>query len=73
MFQKSFTTFLFTIAIIVCGSIGALAQTAPVSGTVELEKADGTREPVAGAVIEVYRTDIKAGSPGAKTNKKGEF
>jgi tetratricopeptide (TPR) repeat protein len=72
MFRKSFILFvLATLAIIVCNS-PTVAQTAPVSGTVELAK-DGTREPVAGALIEVYRIDIKAGFPSAKTGKKGEF
>jgi hypothetical protein len=44
-----------------------------VRGKVELVKADGTREPVAGAVVEPIRTDAKGKSPSAKTNKKGEF
>lgn len=35
--------------------------------------ADNSRVPVAGAVIEVYRTDIKSGFPSNKTDKKGQF
>ncbi len=73
MFRKSFVTILFIIATAFVLNQGVFAQTAPVSGTVELQKADGTREPLAGALIEVYRTDIKSGFPSAKTNKKGEF
>ena len=73
MFRKSFISFILTgLAVIVCNA-AIYAQTAPVSGTVELAKADGTREPVAGALIEVYRVDIKSGFPSAKTGKKGEF
>ncbi len=73
MFRKSFISFLFIITVVIAASVNAFAQFAPVSGTVELEKADGTREPVVGALIEVYRTDIKASLPSSKTNKKGEF
>lgn len=50
----------------------AYSQFAPVDGKVVVEK-DGKTEPVVGAVIEVYRTDIKGGFSPTKTNKKGEF
>ncbi|MGI9054338.1 MAG: SpaA isopeptide-forming pilin-related protein, partial [Pyrinomonadaceae bacterium] len=53
--------------------MAAFAQNAPLTGKVELKKADGTTEPVQGAMVEVYRTDIKSKGPTAKTNKKGEF
>ena len=72
MFRKSFISVLFITAIAVAG-ISVFGQNAPVNGTVELQKADGTREPVANALIEVFRTDIKAGFPSAKTNSKGQF
>jgi tetratricopeptide (TPR) repeat protein len=73
MFRKSFISFILTgLAVFFCNA-AIFAQTAPVNGTVELTKADGTREPVAGALVEVYRIDIKAGFPSAKTGKKGEF
>jgi tetratricopeptide (TPR) repeat protein len=73
MFQKSLIALLFIGIVITIGNVTIIAQSAPVTGTVELVKADGTREPVAGALVEVFRTDIKASSPPAKTNKKGEF
>jgi len=73
MFRKSLNLLVLTVAVLVAGHVTSMAQTAPVGGKVELLKADGTREPVAGALIEAYRTDIKAGSPSGKTNKKGEF
>lgn len=53
-------------------SAGAYAQNAPVSGSVELDT-NGTRTPVAGALIEVYRMDINTGFPSAKTDKGGKF
>ena len=73
MFRKSYFSFIFVAILLVVGHTAVLAQFAPVTGTVELKKADGTREPVAGAVIDVYRMDIKAGSPSGKSGKKGEF
>ena len=74
MYRKSLFSFLCVSAICLAGHVGVLAQsTAAVSGTVEFEKPDKTREPIAGALVEVYRTDIKSGFPSTKTNKKGEF
>lgn len=73
MFSRKYFTFFITVVLFLAGSIAVFAQTAPVSGKVELKKADGTTEPVSGALIEVYRTDIKGKLPSAKTNKKGEF
>lgn len=61
------------MALLLAGSVAVFAQTAPVSGKVELKKADGSTEPVQGALVEVFRTDIKAKLPSDKTNKKGEF
>jgi len=52
MFRKSFITFMFAVALMAVGYSSALAQTAPVSGMVELKKADGTKEPVVGALVE---------------------
>ncbi len=73
MFRKSLFHSAVVMAAVLAGTIGIYAQSAPVSGTVELQKADGTREPVAGALVEALRTDIKASSPPAKTNSKGQF
>jgi tetratricopeptide (TPR) repeat protein len=74
MFRKSLVSLLAVGIVIVIGGYTVIAQTnAPVTGTVELVKADGTKEPVAGALVEVFRTDIKASSPPAKTDKKGQF
>jgi len=73
MFRKSFAQFFLIAAITAVGSISILAQSQPVSGTVEVVNADGTRSPVAGALVECFRTDIKASQPPAKTNAKGQF
>lgn len=73
MFRKSLISFIFAGIVVFIGGVAVFAQNAPVSGTVELLKADGTRSPVEGALVEVFRTDIKASSPPAKTNKRGEF
>lgn len=73
MFRKNYISFLAAIALLFIGSIVVSAQTAPVRGKVEMKKADGTVEPVAGALIEVFRQDAKGSLPSSKTNKKGEF
>lgn len=54
-------------------SLGVHAQSGPVGGTVEIQNADGTRTPFAGALVEAFRSDIKASSPPAKTNARGQF
>src|SRR5687768_11961324 len=74
MFRKNYLIFLFTaIALSLAGGT-AFGQGAPVGGVVKLQKPDGTTVPVAGAVVEAFRTDIDRGKmPDAKTNKRGEF
>ncbi len=73
MFRKNYFTILLTIALLLAGSIAAFAQTAPVTGKVVIQKADGSTVPAENALVEVFRTDIKAKLPSDKTNKKGEF
>lgn len=74
MFQKNYLTLLFTLVLCLVASTAAFAQTAPVRGEVIMQKADGTKVPVAGALVEAFRTDIDRGKmPDAKTNKRGEF
>ncbi len=70
MFRKSYFLFALIVVTMSVGSSTAFGQYAPSSGRVEM--AD-TKAPVAGAVIEVFRVDIKSGFPSTKTNKKGEF
>ena len=73
MLRKNYLSLFSICALVLAGSFAAAAQTAPLRGKVELKKADGTTEPVAGAVIDIYRTDVKGKLPSSKTNKKGEF
>jgi tetratricopeptide (TPR) repeat protein len=73
MFRKNYFTFLLAVTLFLVSGIVVFAQNAPVGGRVQLKKADGTTEPVAGALIEVFRTDIKAKFPAAKSDKKGNF
>lgn len=73
MLRKNYSTFLLAVAFFITSGLAVSAQTAPVRGKVELKKADGTFEPVANAVIDVYRTDVKGKLPSGKTDKKGEF
>ena len=73
MFRKNYLTCLLAVTLFMTGGIAALAQTAPVMGRVVMKKADGTTLPVADAVIDVYRIDVKGKLPSGKTNSKGEF
>jgi len=73
MYRKfCFSVFLAGF-LFLAGSSALFAQTAPVSGRVELKKADGTTEPVTGALVEVFRSDVKGKFPSDKTDKKGQF
>ncbi len=73
MFRKSLISLIVAGFVVFVGNVAIFAQSAPVSGTVESVQADGKRVPVEGALVEVFRADIKSSSPPAKTNKKGEF
>ncbi|MBV9215414.1 MAG: carboxypeptidase regulatory-like domain-containing protein [Acidobacteria bacterium] len=72
MFRKSFFGLIVLSAVVLAGAASALAQAEPLSGTVEMDKG-GTKTPLAGATVQVYRTDIKAGGPVTKTDKNGIF
>jgi tetratricopeptide (TPR) repeat protein len=48
------------------------AQTGPVEGTVKVKAEDGTKKPVAGATVDIYRMDIK-GHWDVKTDKSGHY
>ena len=52
----------------------AFSQTAPVRGVVKLQQTDGSKVPVADALVEPFRVDVDSGkAPSTKTNKNGEF
>lgn len=73
MFRKNYLIGFLTIALFLMGSVATFAQIGAVRGKVEIKKADGTSEGVAGALIEIYRIDIKSTFPSSKTDKKGYF
>ncbi len=73
MFQKKYFTFLLLGAFFSIGGSTVFAQTAPVSGRIEMKKTDGSSVPVAAALIEAYRVDIGGKGPTDKTDKKGYF
>lgn len=73
MSRKFLFSFFAAAAFVFAVSTSASAQFAPVTGMVQMEQADGTKVPVAGALVEVYRTDQKSGFPSNKTDKKGTF
>ncbi|MCA1621130.1 MAG: carboxypeptidase regulatory-like domain-containing protein [Acidobacteria bacterium] len=73
MRSKPFVRTLFATLLLAASAVAASAQTTTqVNGTVKLKQADGTEVPVAGAQIDIYRTDIK-GEYHTKTDKKGHY
>ena len=72
MFRKSYSYIILAAVIVFAAHLAAYAQFAPVNGTVVTQK-DGKSTPVADALIEVYRTDIKGTFPSTTTKKRGEF
>lgn len=75
MSQTYFLKLIMVVAVLALGGTAVVAQTAaPVRGEVKLKKKDGTVVPVAGAIVEAFRTDIDRGKmPESTTNKRGEF
>ncbi|HEY9404582.1 MAG TPA: carboxypeptidase regulatory-like domain-containing protein [Pyrinomonadaceae bacterium] len=68
-----FTHFFVAALLVATFAVNAAAQfTATATGKVTLKQADGTETPVADAVVEIHRTDIKQ-TLKTKTNKKGEY
>ncbi|HXD31573.1 MAG TPA: carboxypeptidase regulatory-like domain-containing protein [Pyrinomonadaceae bacterium] len=71
MFRKYFSLTLMA-ALLMLAAITASAQTGELRGHVKLKQADGTSAPMAGAAIDVFRTDLK-GKFETKTDKRGSF
>ncbi|HEX8459692.1 MAG TPA: tetratricopeptide repeat protein [Pyrinomonadaceae bacterium] len=66
-------THFFAVLLLAAFAVTASAQvTVTATGKVTLKQADGTEAPVAGALVELHRTDIKQ-SLKTKTDKKGEY
>jgi len=73
MFKRSFFGLaLFTI-VLAGMSMTASGQIVITSGKVELLKDDGSRTPVADAVVVAYRVDTNSSGQATKSNKRGEF
>jgi tetratricopeptide (TPR) repeat protein len=72
MFHRYFFHVLACTALVLSTSIVASAQSGALRGHVIMKKADGTTTRVAGATVDVFRTDLAAKYE-AKTNAKGEF
>ncbi|MCU1268414.1 MAG: repeat-containing protein [Acidobacteria bacterium] len=72
MFRKYSLLTLLAVAVFAVSAIVSSAQVGALNGHVKLKQADGTTVLVAGAVVDVFRTDI-SGKYETKTDKKGEF
>jgi tetratricopeptide (TPR) repeat protein len=72
MFRKSIFTIVAAIAMVFSTAIITSAQVGELHGHVFMQQADGTKVPLADAVVDVYRTDISS-KYNTKTNKKGEW
>ena len=59
-------------AIAVLLSVIASAQTSQIEGTVKIKAEDGTLKPVVGALVDIYRMDVK-GHWEVNTDKSGHF
>lgn len=73
MNRKLFSVLILAFALLAVGST-AMAQTGvgDLRGHVYLKQADGTKVPVEGAVIDIYRTDV-GGRTQVKTKKDGSY
>jgi tetratricopeptide (TPR) repeat protein len=58
--------------LLLLSAIGAAAQIVQISGKVTLKQANGSVTPVAGAVIDIYRTDFKQKFQ-VTTDRRGEY
>jgi tetratricopeptide (TPR) repeat protein len=72
LMRRHLLSILFAAAILTVAAVAASAQVGPLRGTVKLLGADGNAAPVAGATIDVFRTDI-SGEWHTKSDKKGEW
>lgn len=73
MFRKNYFTLLLITVFFLASGITVFAQNASVLGRVELTKADGSKAPVSGALVEIFRLDQRVKMPTDKTDKRGNF
>lgn len=69
---QNLTRFALAAVFVAALAAAAAAQTVALGGKVFLKQADGTQSPLPGAVIKIYRTDIKSEWE-VKTDKNGHF
>lgn len=72
MRRKNYFISFAALTMLLLSVVVASAQNAALRGHVVMMQADGTKTPVEGAVIDVFRTDI-TGKYETKTDKKGRF
>ena len=72
MIHKNVLGTIAAAMILAFAAVTTSAQVGELRGHVLMQQADGSTVPLADAVIDVYRTDVK-GEYHTKTNKKGEF
>ena len=72
MINKLFRSFFITVLLLLLSDT-ILAQTEPINGTVTMRNPDGTTTPVAGAIIDIYRTDGVNHHWERVTDKNGRF
>jgi tetratricopeptide (TPR) repeat protein len=72
MISRYFYGALVAAILVASASMTTFAQVAELRGKVLMQQADGQKVPLAGAVIDVFRTDMQAKYE-TKTDKKGEF
>jgi len=69
---KSLFPVVLATTVLLGANLASFAQSAPLRGTVKLIGKDGQAVPVGGAMIDVYRTDIK-GDFHTKSDKNGDW
>jgi len=72
MIHKNTLGVIVAAMVLAFAAVTTFAQVGELRGHVLMQQADGSTAPLADAVIDVYRTDVK-GEYHTKTNKKGEF
>jgi tetratricopeptide (TPR) repeat protein len=72
MISRYFYGALVMAIVVASASLTTFAQVAELRGKVVMQQADGQKVPLAGAQIDVFRTDMNA-KYDTKTDKKGEF
>ena len=74
MFRNSLSRAAGLAAAIIVLTAMAAAQSTQVEGTIKIKAQDGSKKPIAGATVDIYRRDIKTHfEPPVKTDKNGHF